>query len=86
MLEFLNSLGIVIWDWDPTFFSVGSVTVRYYGILFAIALAVGYMTLRWRYKDEGEDPESASNFAFAVGSPRRVSASSITSSCTSEAV
>ena len=66
MLDFLNSLGVVIWDFDPTFFSIGPITVRYYGILFALALAVGYMTIRWRYKEEGEDPEKASNFAFAI--------------------
>ena len=66
MHDFLNSLGVILWEWDPTFFTVGSVSVRYYGILFALALAVGYMTLRWRYKDEGEDPEKASNFAFAI--------------------
>lgn len=66
MLDLLNSLGVVIWDFDPTFFSFGPITVRYYGILFALALAVGYMTIRWRYKEEGEDPEKASNFAFAI--------------------
>ena len=66
MLDFLSGLGAVVWDWDPVLIHVGSFQLRYYGILFALALAVGYMTLRWRYKDENEDPERATNLTYAL--------------------
>ena len=66
MLDILNSLGLVTWDWDPALIRIGSHEIRYYGVLFALALAVGYMTFRWRYKEENEDPESATNFSYAL--------------------
>ncbi len=66
MLDFLSGLGAVVWDWDPVLIHLGSFQLRYYGILFALALAVGYMTLRWRYKDENEDPERATNLTYAL--------------------
>ncbi len=66
MLDFLSGLGAVVWDWDPVLIHLGSFQLRYYGILFALALAVGYMTLRWRYKDENEDPELATNLTYAL--------------------
>ena len=66
MLDFLSSLGLVTWDWDPALIRIGSFELRYYGVLFALALAVGYMTIRWRYKDENEDPEKATNLTYAI--------------------
>lgn len=66
MLDLINSLGLVTWDWDPALIRIGSFEIRYYGVLFALALAVGYMTFRWRYKEENEDPETATNFSYAL--------------------
>ncbi|MCL2324953.1 MAG: prolipoprotein diacylglyceryl transferase [Proteobacteria bacterium] len=62
----LQSLAQVVWDWDPTLVRIGSIELRYYGVLFALALAVGYITLRWRYRDENEDPEKATNLTYAL--------------------
>ena len=67
MLEFMDLLGAFTWDWDPAIFRIGdSFELRYYGVLFALALAVGYMIIRWRYKDENEDPEKATNLTYAI--------------------
>lgn len=66
MIDWFTSLGLVVWDFDPAIFHVGNFELRYYGVLFALALAVGYMTLRWRYKDEQEDPERATNLTYAL--------------------
>ncbi len=66
MTSLLDSLGTIIWDWDPALIRIGSFELRYYGVLFALALAGGYMILRWRYKDEGEDPETATNLTYAL--------------------
>lgn len=66
MLNLIQSLGVHIWNANPVLFSMGPVEVRYYGVLFALALGVGYMTLRWRYRDEHEDPERATNLTYAL--------------------
>lgn len=66
MVDFFSSLGLVTWDWDPVMVHLGPISLRYYGILFALALAVGYITLRWRYRDEHEDPEKATNLTYAL--------------------
>ena len=66
MSALFSTLAAIRWDWDPVLVTLGPIQLRYYGILFALALAVGYITLRWRYKDEGEDPETATNFAYAL--------------------
>ena len=66
MNAFLLTLGAIVWDMDPAIFRIGSFELRYYGVLFALALAAGYFTLRWRYREEGEDPESATNFSYAL--------------------
>lgn len=65
-LNFFTSLAAIVWDIDPVLIHIGPISLRYYGLLFALALAVGYMIIRWRYKDEGEDPESATNLTYAI--------------------
>ena len=65
-LNFLTSLSAIVWDVDPVLLHLGPIELRYYGVLFALALAVGYMIIRWRYQDEGEDPECATNLAYAI--------------------
>ena len=66
MIDLLSSLGLITWDMDPVLLRIGDIQLRYYGVFFALALAVGYYTLRWRYKDEREDPESATNLTYAL--------------------
>ena len=45
------------WNIDPEFFSIGPVSIRYYGILFALAFFVGYFIIRQAYQREGK-PEA----------------------------
>ena len=66
MNALLSTLGVIVWNMDPAIFRIGSFELRYYGVLFALALAAGYFTLRWRYRDENEDPETATNFSYAL--------------------
>lgn len=66
LLDSLSALGLVVWDIDPVMLHLGPLTLRYYGVLFALALAVGYMIMRWRYREEGEDPEKATNLTYAL--------------------
>ena len=52
---------------DPIAFSIGSLEIRWYGILIAIALLVGIVISYFMAKYRGEKPDEAINFApFAV--------------------
>ncbi len=45
-------LSALIWNPDPDIFSLGGVTVRWYGLLWAIAIISGYQTMAWIIKKE----------------------------------
>jgi len=48
----MNLLAIV-WDVSPEIFSIGPLSVRYYGLLFALAFLAGYYILQNFFKKEG---------------------------------
>ncbi|GAB5538638.1 MAG: prolipoprotein diacylglyceryl transferase [Salibacteraceae bacterium] len=48
----MNSLLYFVWTADPTFFELGPITVRWYGVLFAAAFMAGYSILQWIMKRE----------------------------------
>ena len=47
----------IIWNVDPVLFQIGPLTIRYYGILFALSFFIGYNIIRSVFKREGK-PES----------------------------
>jgi len=48
----MNLLSIV-WDVSPEMFSIGPITVRYYGLLFALGFVFGYIIMQKIFKHEG---------------------------------
>ncbi len=46
----------IIWNWDPNIFD-GFITVRWYGLMFAIGFTIGYIIVAKMFKHEGA-PES----------------------------
>lgn len=61
-----EALSTIVWDVDPVLLELGPLTFRYYGILFASALMVGYSIFRWQFEEYGEDPESAVKLTYAL--------------------
>jgi prolipoprotein diacylglyceryl transferase len=47
-------LDYVIWNVSPELFHLGPLTVRYYGLFFALAFIVGYRIMNYVYKREGQ--------------------------------
>ena len=45
-------LSYVIWNPSLEAFSLGGFTVRWYGLMWMIGFALGYITVRWLYKDQ----------------------------------
>lgn len=50
-------LSFITWDVSPEIFSLGPLTVRWYGVLFATAFIIGFKIMQWIYKREGR-PET----------------------------
>lgn len=51
-----------VWDIDPVLVHLGSMPIRYYGVLFAAAIYVGYLLLKWQFKKGGVDETKADHF------------------------
>lgn len=50
-------LSYITWDVGPELLSIGPFSVRWYGLLFAMAFIVGFKIMQWMYKRENK-PES----------------------------
>lgn len=48
-----NIAGAITWNADPVLFRLGSVEVRWYGLMFAIGFLVGYKIVERMFKHEG---------------------------------
>lgn len=54
ILKFMNSLlGFIAWNADPVLFSLGPVSVRWYGLAFAVGFFIGYDIVARMFKHEG---------------------------------
>ncbi len=54
----MGSLSIIYWDVSPELVQLGPITVRWYGLLFAILFAIGYLIARWQFRIEHRDVNS----------------------------
>ncbi len=63
-----------LWDLEPTILNLGSHGIRYYGVIFAIGILLGYHFWRKQMRRAGHDPEIADRwlvwgvFAVLIGS------------------
>ena len=56
----------IIWNVSPELFNLGPISVRWYGLLFAMAFVTGYFILTWIYKQEGRQKSEVELFAIYV--------------------
>ncbi|MDE5704080.1 MAG: prolipoprotein diacylglyceryl transferase, partial [Bacteroidales bacterium] len=52
----LSTLAYITWNVNPTAFTIFGLEIRWYGVLFAIAFAVGYFILTKMFQKE-KQPE-----------------------------
>ena len=43
----------VVWDWDPTFVTIGGMDIRWYGLMWAIAILVAERLCNYMFRREG---------------------------------
>jgi prolipoprotein diacylglyceryl transferase len=51
---------LIEWNVSPEIFSIGPLSVRWYGVLFAISFVIGFQIMHWIYKKENK-PENDLN-------------------------
>ncbi len=52
----MNTLLAIHWNASPEFFSIGSISIRWYGLMFALGFTFGFSILTRMFKHEGSDP------------------------------
>lgn len=55
-----------IWNASPVLFSVGSLSIRWYGLLFALGFIVGYEIISWMYKEEHKPQKDIENLTIVM--------------------
>jgi len=56
----------ILWNVSPELFNLGPISVRWYGLLFAMAFVAGYLILTWIYKQEGRQKSEVEQFTIYV--------------------
>jgi len=67
-MQYLSLLlpAAIVWNFDPTLFSLGDFEVRWYGLMFAFAFIAGHFVLRYVYKTEGRPAEEMDRVTLAI--------------------
>lgn len=53
----MDGMAFIYWNVDPTFFELGPLTFRWYGLLFALGFFIGFFIMRWVYRREDKPEE-----------------------------
>lgn len=56
----------IIWSGSPELFSIGEVTLRWYGLLFALGFLVSQQLLSYMYKKEGKQDTEVDNLTIVM--------------------
>ncbi len=48
----MSSFAFIVWNVNPDFLDIGKLTIRWYGVLYAVAFYVGYKIMQNLYKTE----------------------------------
>jgi phosphatidylglycerol---prolipoprotein diacylglyceryl transferase len=59
-------LNYVVWNPDPEIFSIGSLSIRWYGLMWALSFFIGYLLLQKFYKDENLSIEELDKLALYI--------------------
>ena len=55
-----------VWNASPVIFSIGSLSIRWYGLLFALGFIVGYEIISWMYKEEHKPQKDLENLTIVM--------------------
>ncbi len=56
----------MIWNFDPVLFSLGSFSIHWYGLIFALAILSGYSLVKYLYVLEGQSTSNLDNLLVCI--------------------
>jgi prolipoprotein diacylglyceryl transferase len=59
-------MNYLTWDVSPILINLGPLSVRWYGLLFALGFIIGYEIFLWIYKVEGKKQKDLDNFTVVM--------------------
>lgn len=59
-------MSYIVWDASPVLFSIGNLSIRWYGLLFALGFIVGYEIVSWMYKNERKPQKDIENLTIVM--------------------
>lgn len=62
----MTDMLFIHWNVDPVIFSIGSLGIRWYSLLFVGGFIIGYYIFRWFFKKEGGKPELVENLLYTL--------------------
>ena len=62
----MSLISAIYWNVDPDIVNIGSITIRYYGLLFALAFVAGYQIMYWIFVKEGKNLKELESFTIAM--------------------
>lgn len=57
---------MIEWNISPDIFTLGPITVRWYGLLFAMTFIIGYQIMYWIFKREGKPEEDVNDLVWLM--------------------
>ncbi|MBN2571103.1 MAG: prolipoprotein diacylglyceryl transferase [Ignavibacteriales bacterium] len=55
---------MIVWDVSPEIVTLGPITIRWYGVLYASAFLIGIKILQWIFKKEGKSSEDLNSLVL----------------------
>ena len=62
----LTNMAYIYWNVRPELFTFGPVSVRWYGLFFAVLFAIGYLIARWQFRLEHKSTEDLDSLLIYV--------------------
>jgi prolipoprotein diacylglyceryl transferase len=56
----------LVWDLDPVLFSIGPLSIHWYGALFATAILSGLQVMKWIFQSEKRNTEALDNLLIYI--------------------
>lgn len=62
----MNAFAYITWNINPDLLKIGPLTIRWYGLFFALGFYIGYFIVRWMFRIEHKDEHHLNSLLVAM--------------------